>query len=371
MGAFIDGEDVKINYPTGDVLGDVNATPCSIAIKPAKIDTSFIAALKGKAAPSPSEAAAPVPTTAEASPDGGLNLPELPPLVAPRPVDEDALYPVSASIPVSEAHQELGRLRVQYAAMEEALKLANETITTMHADLGEANGRIGTLLLERTQGVESIIQTLRSYQAGGVKLTPVGSDLTDIFKNSTALMQMAATTQGYEMLETRLQAALSMFRASSNGAFNFSLESFERSDFWSMVSFNEFTLDKATPAKMIQVTMTPFGKSLDQADEKDIHVIIMLGNRIYHQSCAEIKNRAKKGDMFLNPKGTLGPGLFYKRGLSIAYNTSGGDREDFKFVADNLDQFIDQFCAQNLVGLLSSSDFNKALKGFKTLGLMP
>lgn len=373
MGVFVDGDSDEdyglMGRAVAQMLSDRREakTPDAI-VAPRKIDISFIAALKGKAAPAPSVAAISADTNAG---DTDSALPDLPPIVAPRPVDDDDLYPVSATIPVSEVHQELSRLRAELGAMEDALAMANETIAQQHSYLAEANGRIGSLLIERTQGVEGIIASLREFQLKGTANGPVGVNLSGIFANSTALLARGKISEQLEEFEARMKAALQAFQLASSHAFNFTIDAYDRPDFWVKNSNDNYELDKDKSAKMLIVSLTRPNDLV--AQDSDKFVLFAVANRYFYASFADIKTKADKVDMFLNSKGTLSPAMFYMHGQFLNYNyansNSWGHRLDK--TTSTLDALIDEFCAQNLVGKLTSAEFSKAMKGFKAMGLTP
>ena len=112
------------------------------------------------------------------------------PAQAPAASPPEALFPLSASMPETEAMKRLHdverQLQTAFATIVSE-KAVNEELRT---ELVTANARIATLLQERNLGVESIIDTLREFQIGGLANGPtpqIASTLSDVFGKQSKL----------------------------------------------------------------------------------------------------------------------------------------------------------------------------------------
>ena len=326
---------------------------------------SAIGALKGRTVSNDQHEEQPAPVVA------GRN--NEPPVVTVVPTREEELFPVSADMPENQIRKELAELRAQKTGLEQALNIANNTIRDLSGQLGEANDRIAGILLERNQGIEGIIGSLRKFQTDGAQTGPVGtaaSALSNIFSASGRLTDRINEAGFNAKLEGDLRLALATMQAATGNAFSFDIETVERPDFYTSQGQ---TANPNYPAKLMVVNLKKSSGSSSTMKKDEKIVVIAIKNKAFYLKDSDFTAQFDRKAAFLNSTGQWQDGIFKWTGQNVAYDFRGlqGDPRPMKGAFDTIPSFVDEFVGRCLTGVVGSNEFDQAARGLKAMGLVP
>ncbi len=290
------------------------------------------------------------------------------------PPQAEELFPISGSMPEAQFQKRLRELEDDKQALANSLRTKEQQIEDLTALLDEANTRIATLLLERNEGIEAIIASLREHQVGGAANGPVGAtkdSLSSIFSGTSQLQTRANEASLKTEVEDSVKLALDTLRMATNDAFNFSVATQECNNFWKTASSanNE---KRPISAKMVRASMT---SSSMGTSKQTIDYVIVIDNKIFYLPQSKAHSGLNAWTAFNNEHGryTEQGGLFGYQSGSLSYDCPG-NQDQPQIVQDKfttIPAFIDVFVATALNPIISSNTFTKGAQSLKAMGLIP